>query len=222
MMDAGTAARRDMVEHQLRARGISDSRVLVTMREVPRDAFLPAEHASEAYAARALPIGEGETMSQPLVTALMLEAAEIKPSDRVLEIGAGSGYTAALLSQLAECVFAVERHFSLASKAEKRLRDLGLRNVHIRCDDGTGGWPEAAPFDVIIVSACAERVPLPLTDQLSIGGRLIMPLGPADGDQQLVKTTREGQFDYRQQELLHVRFVPLVGRHLCAAQPMPG
>jgi len=204
--------RRAMVADQIIARGILDSRVLGAMREVPREAFVPAELAEFAYEDRPLPIEAGQTISQPYIVALMLEAARIGPDDRILEIGVGSGYAAALMSRLARRVHAIDRHAQLADSARTRMAALGYDNIVIRTGDGTRGWPENAPFDVILVAAGGPLVPQPLLDQLAVGGRLVIPVGSAD-QQQLVRVTRSGDTAFETEDLGPVHFVPLIGEH---------
>jgi protein-L-isoaspartate(D-aspartate) O-methyltransferase len=200
-----------MVHRQIERRGIRDPRVLAAMRKVERGAFLPDAMREFAYEDTALPIEEGQTISQPYIVARMAEAAEISSGDRVLEVGAGSGYAAAVFGELAARVYAIERHAALAQLAESRLRSLGYGNVNVRTGDGTLGWPEAAPFDVIIASAGGPRVPEALRRQLAIGGHLIMPVGETRSRQHLVRVTRTGKTDFEQETLERVMFVPLIG-----------
>lgn len=202
--------RERMVEMQIAARGVRDPGVLRAMREVPREAFVPPHLADEAHVDRPLSIGEGQTISQPYIVALMLEAAAIGPQDRVLEIGAGSGYAAALASRLAAQVCAVERIGALAKAARERLARLGYDNVEVRQGDGTGGWPGGGAFDVILVSAAGPEVPGALVAQLAPGGRLVMPVGERSGPQQLVRLCRTPD-GLRQDDLGAVAFVPLIG-----------
>lgn len=198
-----------MVERQLAGRGIVDQRVLAAFRDVPREAFVPPELAADAYEDGPLPIGHGQTISQPFVVALMVQALAIQPGDRALEVGAGSGYAAAIVSRLAGSVVAVERHGDLARAAGNRLHALGFDNVEVRHGDGTRGWPERAPFDAILVSAGGERVPPALTEQLAAGGRLVIPVreGPA---QELLRLVRREPGRIDEQRLGRVTFVPLV------------
>ncbi|MEQ8558487.1 MAG: protein-L-isoaspartate(D-aspartate) O-methyltransferase [Henriciella sp.] len=198
-----------MVEDQLKARGITDMRVLEAMRKVAREAFVPEGHRDQAYADDPLPIGEGQTMSQPYIVALMAELAGIDPGDRVLDVGLGSGYSAAILAEMGARVFAIERHDILARRAEAVLEAQGYEQVACRTGDGTLGWPEAAPFDAIIVAA-AGPVPEPLCDQLSIGGRLVIPV-PGQGNRQELKClTRIAETRWETQSKGGVAFVPLV------------
>ena len=208
-----THVRRKMVEQQLAARGIRDERVLDAMRQVPREAFVAAELAEFAYHDGAVPIGEEQTISQPYVVALMLEAATIATSDQVLEIGAGSGYVAALLSRMARKVLAIERHATLAAEAAERLRQLRCDNAEILCADGTEGWPAAAPFNAIIVSAGSPDIPETLKRQLAIGGRLVIPVGLRGHEQMLTRLTRRAEDAFESERLMPVSFVPLVGRY---------
>jgi protein-L-isoaspartate(D-aspartate) O-methyltransferase len=200
-----------MVRAQLERRGITDGRVLDAMASVPRHLFVPPEARAQAYGDRALPIDEGQTISQPYIVALMAQALNLSKSDRVLEVGAGSGYAAAVLSQLAGEVYAVERWPRLAEAAEKRLRELGYTNIHIFADDGTAGLPAYAPFDAIAVSAAAPWVPLPLRQQLGEGGRMVIPVGGRN-EQFLLRVTRT-DLQTRSERLGDVRFVPLIGEH---------
>jgi protein-L-isoaspartate(D-aspartate) O-methyltransferase len=205
--DATARQRTRMVTHQLQRRGITDERVLAAMAEIPREDFVAPDQSGRAYADHPLPIGEGQTISQPYMVAAMAEAAGIAPAARVLEVGAGSGYAAAVLSRLAAHVFAVERHASLALAAESRLATYA--NITLRTGDGSLGWPDHAPYDVIIVSAGAPRVPETLLAQLADGGRLIIPAG--EGPQQaLLRITRTGDA-FETEDLGKVIFVPLIG-----------
>jgi len=203
--------REQMVETQIARRGIADPRVLEAMRSVPRHRFVPPDLLASAYADCALPIGEGQTISQPYIVALMTEALELRGHERVLEIGTGSGYQAAILSKLAREVYTIERHAVLAKRAKELLDELGYHNVHVRVGDGTAGWPEEAPFEGIIITAAAPEVPQPLLDQLADGGRLVAPVGPA-GFQNLICVQKKGKRTTTRQ-LAPVAFVPLIGEY---------
>lgn len=203
--------RERLVENELRLLGIRDEAVLKAMREVPREAFVSEEMREFAYRNAPLPIGSGQTISQPLVIAHMAEALELAPDDRILEIGAGSGYAAAVLSRIVKEVFTVERHRELADTAAERLKRLDYENVHLICGDGTRGWPEAAPYDAVIVAAGSPGIPPALLDQLRIGGRLVIPIGEEKDSQQLIRVIRRGENEYEHEELGAVRFVPLIG-----------
>jgi protein-L-isoaspartate(D-aspartate) O-methyltransferase len=202
-----------MVFADIERRGVRDAYVLEAMRLVPREAFVDPGYASCAYDDRPLPIGEGQTISQPYIVARMIEAAQITPESRVLEVGAGSGYAAAVLSRIASEVFAIERHARLAELARERIGRLGYDNVLLRIDDGTRGWSEEAPFDAILVAASGPSVPEPLKQQLAIGGRLVMPVGEPGGWQVLQRLRRTSDELYEYQKLDAVAFVPLIGRH---------
>lgn len=203
--------RRRLVEHEIKGRGISDPAVLAALQQVRREAFLPPEMAEFAYLDRALPIEKGQTISQPYIVALMAEALELKPHDRVLEIGTGSGYAAAVLAKIAREVYTVERHAELADQASHHLRSENFDNVFILHGDGTLGWPEHAPYDAIVVAAGGPEVPRPLLEQLAIGGRLVIPVGEGRTMQTLVRVTRTSPIEYQREELCDVRFVPLIG-----------
>lgn len=209
-------ARQAMVERQLAARGVRDARVLAAMGETPREAFVPESLREFAYQDRPLPIGCGQTISQPFIVALMIEAAGLAPGARALEIGAGSGYAAAVMGRIAERVYAIERIEELAAAAAERLRALGYVNVEVRAGDGTCGWPEAAPFDAILVAAAGPTAPPPLMDQLRIGGRLVMPLDEEPFGQRLVRITRRDADEFAKESLCGVAFVPLIGAHAWA------
>lgn len=200
-----------MVEEQLRRRGIHDERLLEVMRRVPRHKFVSPERWAQAYADHPVVIPEEQTTSQPYIIAAMIQAADIRPQDRVLEIGAGSGYQTALLAELARQVVAVERYSTLAESAQLRLRSLGYANVAVVAGDGTLGWQAAAPFDAIIVSAAAPRIPPALLEQLAPGGRLVIPIG--DPQSQTLQLFRKHPGGEVSRTLLEgCRFVPLVGR----------
>ncbi|MEO6040369.1 MAG: protein-L-isoaspartate(D-aspartate) O-methyltransferase [Croceibacterium sp.] len=204
--------RAQMVERQIKPRGIGNGRVLAAMREVPRERFVPGRMAEFAYEDGPLPIGDGQTISQPYIVALMIEAADISPGDRVLEVGAGSGYAAAVISRIAGEVYAIERHAALALSAQQRLLDLGYDNVAVIAGDGSGGLPDKAPFDAILVAAGGDKVPEPLKRQLKVGGRLVVPVG-GESLQSLRCVTRTGEETWNEDDLGGVRFVPLVGAH---------
>lgn len=206
-------ARSRMVERQIAQSGVEDERLLEAMRTVPREAFLPAHLREFAYEDTPLPIEEGQTISQPRVVASMIEAAEIGPGDRVLEIGAGSGYASAVISRIALQVYAIERIEALANSAIERLQVLGYDNIEIIAGDGTNGWPERAPFDAIIVSAGGPQIPQALREQLAVGGRLIIPVGRERRVQTLTKLTRTGETTFHEEDLGGVMFVPLIGAH---------
>jgi protein-L-isoaspartate(D-aspartate) O-methyltransferase len=199
-----------MVEAQIARRGIKDKRVLAAMRQVPRENFTAPGFEEFAYEDSALPIAEGQTLSQPYIVGAMLAAAELEPHDRLLEVGAGSGYAAAVASRIVGQVLAIERHASLTEAATRRLAALGITNVTLKTGDGSHGWPEEAPFDAIIVSAGGPAVPDALKRQLVIGGRLVIPVGPAD-EQRLIRLTRTGEDTFEQDDLGAVRFVKLIG-----------
>lgn len=207
--DTFRAEREAMVEHQLRRRGIHDQRVLEAMRSVPRHEFVRERDWPEAYADHPVVIPEQQTTSQPYIIAAMLQAAEIKPGDRVLEIGAGSGYQTALLAELASQVFAIERYPTLVEGARQVLDRLGYHNIAMVAGDGSLGLPEAAPFDVIIVSAAAPRIPITLIGQLAPGGRMVIPVG--DASQQVLKLVRKYDDHISETGLEGCRFVPLIG-----------
>jgi protein-L-isoaspartate(D-aspartate) O-methyltransferase len=206
-------ARDRMVERQIAARGIRDRALLEAMRSVPREAFVPGHLDEFAYDDSPLPIESGQTISQPYIVALMIDAAGVKPGDRVLEIGAGSGYAAAVMGRIAAEVLAIERHHELARLAGERMARLGYTNVDILEGDGTEGLPEEAPFDAILAAASGSHVPEALLEQLAIGGRLVMPVGEPQSVQSLVKVTRISDDEYEEEDLGPVRFVPLIGAH---------
>lgn len=205
-------ARRHMVQTQLIRRGIEDARVLHAMGDVRRENFVAPDIRDRAYDDSALPIGEAQTISQPYIVALMLEAAEIQPGDKVLEVGVGSGYAAAVIGSIANNVIAVERHAALAESARRNLQAAGQDNVEVFVGDGTKGWPQAAPFDAIIVSAGGPDIPHALLEQLEIGGRLIIPVGDA-GVQRLMRIVRLAAGRYEEEDLGKVAFVQLIGQH---------
>lgn len=206
-----TAQRHTMVTTQLVARGITDPAVLDAMRTVPREEFVLLPFVAFAYDDMPLPIGEGQTISQPYIVALMTEALQVSPHDRVLEIGTGSGYAAAILSHLVAQVYTVERIETLYRLARRRLHALGYANVLVHHGNGTLGWPEHAPYEGIVVTAGGPTVPVALQAQLAIGGRLVMPVGTHPTHQTLVRVTRTGETAYHQEDLGFVCFVPLIG-----------
>ena len=203
--------RRRMVDEQLVRRGVSDPLVLDAMATVPREAFVAADLRDQAYADGPLPIAAGQTISQPYIVAVMAEALELTGDERVLEVGTGSGYAAAVLGRIAGEVYSIERHRSLAETARRQLEAVGADNVEVICADGTRGWPERAPYDAIVVAAGAPVVPEALKQQLAIGGRLVIPVGGSRTIQELVRLTRLSDTEYRREKLTDVRFVPLIG-----------
>ena len=211
---SGDVARDRMVREQIAARGINDPRVLAAMRKVPRERFVEAGNEDKAYEDRPLPIGYGQTISQPYIVARMAALAELTGGERVLEIGAGCGYATAVLAELAAEIYAIEIIPALAEKARRRLAELGVHNVHVDCFDGTHGWPEHAPYDAILVAAGAPRVPVLLLTQLAPSGRLIIPVGPRDNQRLVVvkrDPTRADEYDSTYD--IPVRFVDLTGRY---------
>ncbi|HID11609.1 MAG TPA: protein-L-isoaspartate(D-aspartate) O-methyltransferase [Candidatus Latescibacteria bacterium] len=209
-------ARERMVREQIEARGVKDSLVSAAMRKVPRHLFVPERHRGEAYADYPLPIGHGQTISQPYIVAYMTEALGLKGDEKVLEIGTGSGYQAAVLAEIVDSVFTIEIIPELARSAEKRLKALGYRNVFVRCGDGYKGWPEHAPFDAIIVTAAPDHIPQPLVDQLKVGGRMVIPIGNVF--QQLVLIIKREK-EVEKRPLLPVRFVPMRGEAQKRSRP---
>ena len=201
------ARREAMVEQQIRQRGVSNARVLDAMRSVPRERFVPPEIRSQAYEDGPLPIGSGQTISQPYIVAYMTEVLEVAPSHKVLEVGTGSGYQAAVLSELVREVYTIEIVPELARRAEAVLRALNKTNVHVRAGDGYAGWPEQAPFDRIIVTAAPEVLPRPLIDQLAAGGRLVVPVGSQGGPQWMTIVEKTGT-GVAERRTIPVQFVP--------------
>lgn len=202
--------RKVMVVEQIEERGIRDRRVLEVMERVPRHEFVPEEYRAFAYEDSPLPIGEGQTISQPYIVALMTECLNLEGEEKVLEVGTGSGYQAAILSELAKEVYTIEIVGPLAERAEELLKNLGYRNVKVRCDDGYLGWEEYAPFDGIIVTCAPEHIPQPLIDQLAEGGRMVIPVGETQFPQVLkLVEKREGKVTMR--NVVPVRFVPMTG-----------
>jgi protein-L-isoaspartate(D-aspartate) O-methyltransferase len=203
------AQRRRMVQEQLVPRGIHDTRVLAEMGKVPREEFVPENLRDQAYADQPLPIGHDQTISQPFIVAYMTEQLRPKPTDRVLEIGTGSGYQAAVLSELVKEVYTIEIIEPLAQGASARLARLGYKNAHVKIGDGYQGWPEVAPFDAIIVTCAPDKVPEPLAAQLKDGGRMVIPVGSGLEQQLYLLEKNDGQLDQR--AILPVRFVPMAG-----------
>jgi protein-L-isoaspartate(D-aspartate) O-methyltransferase len=203
-------AREKMVLSQIRLRGVSDKKVLKAMSEVPRHSFVPKELASQAYRDHPLPIGEGQTISQPYIVALMTESLELKGSENVLEIGTGSGYQAAILANVTKEVYTIEIKEKLYTKANQILRTLGFKNIKTRHSDGYFGWQEAAPFDCIMITAAIDHIPPPLLKQLKDGGKLILPLGNPFSYQNLSLVTKHGE-DYTVKQITGVLFVPMTG-----------
>jgi protein-L-isoaspartate(D-aspartate) O-methyltransferase len=202
------AMRFEMVERQIEARGVKDPRVLDAMRRVERHHFVPSGLEMQAYGDSPLSIGEGQTISQPYIVALMTELGKIRPDARVLEVGTGSGYQAAVLSVLAKEVYSIEIIESLGKESKEKLDRLGYSNVHVRIGDGYQGWPEHAPFDAILVTAAPDHVPQPLLDQLKVGARLVIPLGDFYQDLAVITKTETG---FKEEKIIPVRFVPMTG-----------
>ena len=204
-------AKKEQLLLELHAAGIEDARVLKAIRDVPREAFVPTSFKDDTYTNRALPIGEGQTISQPYVVAFMTHVAHVQAHHKVLEVGMGSGYQAAILCKLVRRLFTIERYDSLRQKAEKALQDIGIYNFSAKTGDGSQGWSEQSPFDRILVTASAPDVPVSLKNQLADGGIMIIPLGEKDSEQRLVRITRDAdRFD--KYDLGPVKFVPLIGR----------
>ena len=206
-----TAEREAMVERQLKRRGIADAAILDAFRAVPREAFVSPELADQAYGDHPLPIEAGQTISQPYIVALMIEAAGIKSGDRVLEVGSGSGYAAAVISRIAAEVVGIERQHDLVDISRERLRGLGYDNVTIVEGDGTKGWADEAPYDAIFAAASGSHVPAALVEQLKPGGSIVMPVGSPGSVQKLVKASKREDGTLEQSDLGDVRFVPLIG-----------
>lgn len=207
-MDKYAELRLRMVESQIARRGVADSVVLAALRQVPRHQFVPEKYRGAAYADEPLPIGEGQTISQPYIVAYMTEALELQPHDRVLEIGTGSGYQAAVLAEIVDSVFTIEIVQPLAERAESTLTSLGYANIFVRAGDGYRGWPEHAPFDAVIVTAAPDHVPQPLIDQLAPGGRMVIPVGEFHQELLVIRRTDQGVIT---DTTLAVRFVPMTG-----------
>ena len=206
-----TAEREAMVERQLLGRGIVEPVILDAFRQVPREAFVSASDAADAYGDHPLPIQAGQTISQPYIVALMIQAAGVRPGDRVLEVGSGSGYAAAVMSRIAATVLGIERQQELVGVARERLQRLGYDNVEIVEGDGTRGWPDRAPYDAILAAASGSHVPQPLIGQLAPGGSLVMPIGNPGWVQKLVRIRKAEDGNLQQSDLGEVRFVPLIG-----------
>ena len=206
-----TLLRERMIDRQIAARGLDNPALLAAFRDVPREEFVSPEYAEHAYQDSPLPIESGQTISQPYIVALTIEAAGIKAGDKVLEVGAGSGYAAAVIGRIAGRVVAVERHHRLVELAEERMQRLGFDNVRIVEGDGTLGWPEEAPFDAIVAAASGSHVPKSWLEQLKPGGRIVMPIGDPGSSQSLIKVTKREDGSLEQVDLGGVRFVPLVG-----------
>jgi len=198
-----------MVERQIQARDIRSPAVLAAMRKVPRHRFVPPGGVNYAYEDHPLPIGLQQTISQPYIVAYMTEAAGISPNDKVLEIGTGSGYQAAILGEVAREVYTIEIIPELAERARGVLAELGYANVHVKAGNGYLGWPEQAPFDAIVVTAAPEEIPQPLVDQLAVGGRMVIPVGSANQDMMIIERTKSGVVERR---TIPVRFVPMTGK----------
>ena len=211
--DSYRALREDMVDRQIKARGVTNPLVLEAMRTVPRHAFVPEDQRSMAYEDRPLPIGSGQTISQPYIVAYMTQLLRLGGGEKVLEVGTGHGYQAAVLSRIASHVYTVECHSELAEQAGSNLRQLGYDNVSIRVGDGTVGWPEEAPFGGILATASGPDVPEPLKEQLAFGGRLVMPIGAYRLGQSVVRVLRGADGAFHQERMLDVAFVPLIGKH---------
>jgi len=203
--------RQQMVDYQLAARGLNNQTVLDAFNKVSREEFVPTDLVEFAYQDRPLPIPASQTISQPYIVALMTAALELKPDDRVLEVGTGSGYAAAVLAEIVSEVYTVERHKILADSARHRLQQLGYKNIFVLHGDGTLGWSEYAPFNAIVVTAGGPEVPRYLKEQLAISGRLVIPVGNELRNQHLIKVTRTSETDYVEEDLGGVRFVPLIG-----------
>ena len=204
--------REAMVQHQLAARGVRSDLVLQAMRRVPREKFVSENLRELAYDDSPLPIAARQTISQPYIVAFMTESLGLQGGEKILEIGTGSGYAAAVLAEIAGEVYTVERVAELAQQAAQTLAELGYHNVYVLHGDGTGGWPESAPYDGIVVTAGGPSVPESLKAQLKVGGRLVMPVGSMTNGQELIQVTRLSEFEYRTVEIADVRFVPLIGK----------
>lgn len=210
-MDDFSVQRKQMVERQIAARGVCDSLVLAAMKNVPRECFVLERWRDHAYEDRPLPVALGQTISQPFIVALMIEALGLQGGEKVLDVGTGSGYAAAVLSKIAAEVYSVERLSDLVAYARERFQSQRYDNIHQLQGDGSLGWPEHAPYDAIVVAAAGPDVPEPLREQLTLGGRLVMPLGSAGRIQMLVRETRRGEDRFKRDALGEVGFVPLIG-----------
>jgi protein-L-isoaspartate(D-aspartate) O-methyltransferase len=208
-IDGPASSREEMVSRQIEARGVRDPDVLKAMKTVPRHHFVPTKYKDNAHGDYPLPIGNGQTISQPYIVAFMTAALNVKPKDRILEIGTGSGYQAAVLAELGCEVYSIEIIRSLGKKAKEILRRLGYGNIHLKIGDGHKGWPENAPFDAVIVTCAPEKIPRPLVQQLKEGGRIIIPVGESGGIQDLVLAVKKGD-RLVSRSILPVRFVPMV------------
>ena len=204
-----TLQRQRMVEYQIKARGVRDVRVLEAMMKVPRHLFVPPSYRANSYDDSPMPIGEGQTISQPYIVAFMTESLELKENDRVLEIGTGSGYQAAVLAELAAEVYTIELLPNLGKRAGELLEDIGYDNIHVKIGDGYKGWPKKAPFDAVIVTAAPQDIPPALIEQLKEGGRMIIPVGPVGGVQNLIRGVKKSG-KLKTKDVLPVRFVPMV------------
>jgi protein-L-isoaspartate(D-aspartate) O-methyltransferase len=203
--------RHSMVKDQLEKRGIRDPRVLQAMRDVPRHLFVSPQSQNKAYEDGPLPIGHGQTISQPFIVASMIELIEPQPAFRVLEVGVGSGYSAAVLSQLVAQVYGVERDSALLTQADTKFKEMGLSNIQVKLGDGSVGWEEQAPFDAILVTAGSPRIPASLMAQLKVGGVMVIPVGKRE-EQYLIRVLKRSQDGYQEKTLYPVRFVPLIGK----------
>jgi protein-L-isoaspartate(D-aspartate) O-methyltransferase len=211
--DAQAEARKSMVTNQIKARGVRDEKVLAAMTAIPRHRFVPGRQRHSAYADRPLPIGEGQTISQPYIVALMTASLKLTGEERVLEVGTGSGYQAAVLARVAQDVYTMEIRAKLHQQAARRFQEMGMDNIRSKQGDGYFGWPQAGPFEAIMITAAVDHIPPPLLEQLREGGRLILPLGDPFGYQNLVLVTKSGG-DYTVRQIIGVLFVPMTGHAL--------
>lgn len=210
--DDYTRLREHMVKQQIMARGVEEPRVLEAMRKVPRHLFVPEKYRAFSYRDHPLPIGQGQTISQPYIVAFMTEALDLKPDEKVLEIGTGSGYQAAILAELVKEVYTIEIVEKLGKRARQTLEMLGYKNIHVKIGDGYMGWPEKAAFDAVIVTCAPEQIPEALVQQLNDGGRMIIPVGKAGAIQELVRAVKK-KGKLKTKEVMRVRFVPMVKGH---------